>query len=105
MLLPAQRLSAAVTSLTDGNSPALVPQDSAHRTAFALVGGYGSIASVTSGHETTRIVAHVRCFDSMARTLGTARDHGIARVRVSGNVTAFELEGRRFEIENRVDAA
>jgi hypothetical protein len=103
LLLPAQRLSAAA-SLTAHDPLARAPQDTAHRSALALVGRYGSIASVTTGHDATRIVAHVRCFDSMVQTLGAAREHGIARVRAAGNLTTFELEGRRFEIENLVHA-
>lgn len=100
-LLPARRLSAATTSLIDSVSPPQAPQDSVHRTAFALVGAYGLIESVTIGHDATQIAVRVHSFGSMARTLGAAREHGVASVRAVGNITAFELEGRRFEIENR----
>lgn len=105
LLLPVGRLAAAAASLPDRDPLALGPQDVVLRTAFAFVGRYGSVESVTTTNQTTRIVAHVSNFDSMAQILGTARDHGISRIRASGTVTTFELEGRRFEIENLYHAA
>jgi hypothetical protein len=102
LLLPTRRLLATTASAASFTG---TPADAAHRAALALVGTYGTVTNVAATGDTTRIVARIRCFDSMGRALGTARCHGISRIRAKGNVTSFELGGRRFEIENLHHAA
>ncbi|HLP02949.1 MAG TPA: hypothetical protein VK163_13050 [Opitutaceae bacterium] len=105
LLLPVQRLSAAVSPRIGDGAAARVAADPAHRAALALIGCYGSVAAVEHGAETTRITVAVRDIDAMQRALATARGHGIARVAAEGNLARFQVHGRRFELENLLDVA
>jgi hypothetical protein len=101
LLLPAQRLSAAATtSGSPSTATGAAPGDAAHRSALALVARYGTALDVSRGENTTRIAVRIRCFDAMVGALSGAKAQGISRLSASGNTVAFDLGGRRFELEN-----
>lgn len=101
VLLPAQRLAAAVAPATSA-APGAAALPAAVR---ALIAGYGTIQSVSSDTAATRITVLVHDLEHLAVQLGTARRHGIHGLRASGNLATFSMGGRQFELENRVDAA
>jgi hypothetical protein len=66
-----------------------------------LISRYGRVTSIESSGTTTRIGVVVHCYDTMLAALAGGAALGIARIRAEGTVTAFTLQGHRFEIDNR----
>ena len=100
LLLPSHRVSAAVTRAAGSAPSRATAEDTARRAVLALASRYGEIAGIHSSRTKTRLTVRIRCFPSMAAALGGARTHGITHIQAAGNVTAFELGGHQFELEN-----
>ena len=98
-LLPAQRLSAATA--IGGSQPAPSAADPTQNKVVDLISRYGRVTGIESSGTTTRIAVVVRCYDTMLAALAGGAAHGISRIQADGTVTAFSIQGRRFEIDNR----
>ena len=96
--LRAGTIAAGVLCL--GNAGAGIAADGVRGAALAFVGRYSDrflIRSELGG--VTRVVAEVGDVSRMGEAFQRARRDGVGRLRVGGTLAAFEIRGRKFEVE------